>query len=192
MQVWVWSLKAMTVFYIGLLLLWFKPFNGSFHLKALVGVFARPRLVCGVMSDLVTYCPLEARASHCASAVAMTIVFRFFVLWLDVHETFRSTSLCVHPATQTPVSQSDAGFKDPIRFWNWSAWPVWGIKQWGPNWFHTATVMTLSNLLVCSCEELWLNIWALHFSSLAPCTKPSCKTGLSSGFPSYIKHHNQD
>lgn len=80
-----------------------------------VGVFVRLWLVRGVVPEPVVYCPLEAPSSHCASAVTMAIVLHF-VLWLDAHETFCSTSLCVHPATQTPVSQSEAGFRDPIRF----------------------------------------------------------------------------
>lgn len=69
-------LKAMTVFSIGLLLL-SRPFNGSFHLKALVGVFVGLfwlRLVFVVVSELGNCCPLEACTSHCTSAASATIV----------------------------------------------------------------------------------------------------------------------
>lgn len=61
-------------------------------------------LWCSVTVESVDYCPLEACTGHSAAAVTTTIVS--FVLWLDAHETFCSTSLCVHlPLRHPPPSQ---------------------------------------------------------------------------------------
>lgn len=106
----LWSKKAMTVFYTKLLL-WFKPFHGFFHLKALVGVWC----ACGVISELVNCCPLAARTRRCVSAVTITAV-SFFVLWLDVHETFCSTSSCVHLPLRHPSTNQAQDFRTPVKF----------------------------------------------------------------------------
>lgn len=160
--------KAMTVFYIGSLL-WFKPFNGFFHLKALVGVclacvwchfWAGELLPSGGL-----YLSLRISSHHddCLVFCALIGCSWNILFYLIV----------CSPATQTPVSQSDAGFNDPIRF------ETEALDQ-----FETKTLFTLQHTTVCSCEERRLNISALHFSSVALCTKPSCKTRtrLSSGF----------
>lgn len=98
--VWVClKLKAMTVF-SSWLFLWFKPYNGSFHLQALVGVFCRCRLINRWVCALWRL------------VVVMTVIL-CPVLWLDAHETFCSTSLCVHLPLRHLFPNQTQDFKSP-------------------------------------------------------------------------------
>lgn len=87
-------------------------YNGSNHLmgpsiwKYLLVCVCLARVV---LSEPVNYCPLEACTSHCASAVTMTIVSRVCALIGRSWNILFYLIVC-SPATQTPVSQSDAGF----------------------------------------------------------------------------------
>lgn len=139
----LWSKKAVTVFYTKLLL-WFKPFNGFFHLKAPVGVWC----ASGVISELMNCCPLAARTRRCVSAVTIMAVL-CFVLWLDAHETFCSTSLCVHLPLRHPSTNQAQDFRTPVKFWNKKhSASFWGRSDTKPKWF-----VTLQHTVGCSCEE---------------------------------------
>lgn len=89
------------------------------------------------------------------------------------------------PATQTPVSQSGAGFKDPPLGLKLERSTSLGNKQCEPKWPHAATVMKS----VCSCEECydWISRPCVSVQS-HHAQKPSCKTRtrLSSGLLFFV------
>lgn len=122
----LWSIKAMTVFYTKLLL-WFKPFNGFFHLKALVWCLA---CVCGVISELVNCCPLAARTRRCVSAVTITAVLCFLCCdWMLMkHFVLPHRAFTCPSDTRLPIRRRISG--PPLSFGTRGARPsFWGRRE---------------------------------------------------------------